>query len=542
MIGNRLGRWRIEHELGQGGMGRVFLAHEQLDGQPAEAEPRRAALKILSAQLAQEPGFVARFHREIEALRKLQHPHIVQFYEAGEHQGCHYYAMEYIDGEPLDEVLRKRGRLPWEEVLDLALQLCPALKHAHDHGVIHRDIKLSNLILSPNGTVKLTDFGVAKVFATTRLTVTNAVVGTAEYLSPEQAAGKPVTLRSDLYSLGVVLYTLLTGRTPFQASSMMDMLHKHQFARFDPPKEYIPDLPHDFNAIICQLLEKDPEKRPADGLVLGRQLERLRRKLARKDQPTSDYIRPQRTVVEGGGDTEEGDDGEAGPGPATLMSRLMRAEIEALNRAGPLGRLINRGWVLMILLAGVIFLLVWGLWPKPPEEYLRDAEAAYAAGDPDRAVELLDKLDRKHPGHALSEDVKSLRHQIIMDRAHQKARSRAGELSLPASEAERFYREGVHLLAGGQIAAARERWQRLVDAFTGVAAEESWVRLARNALEATANSKADPVAVIDEAIRLAKSDPDKGGRRLEAVRELYRGREEPAVKAALERLAAALRQ
>src|SRR5262249_9466130 len=218
MIGERLGKWIIYKELGRGGMGRVYLANEEIGG-------RRAAIKILAAELAQDVRFLQRFQREIDILSRLEHPNIVRFYESGLENGLYFYAMEYVEGESLDEVLHRDGRLPWPEVLDAALQICPALKHAHDHGIIHRDLKPPNLLRTAAGVIKLTDFGIAKAFASTQLTSTAGVVGTAEFLSPEQAAGKPVTKRSDLYSLGVVLYTLLTGRVPFEGTSFLDLLH-----------------------------------------------------------------------------------------------------------------------------------------------------------------------------------------------------------------------------------------------------------------------------------------------------------------------------
>ena len=208
MIGENLGKWRIFKELGRGGMGRVYLAQEEATG-------RQAALKVLAPELAQDVGFLQRFQREIETLSQLTHPNIVRFYESGFENGHYFYAMEYVDGQSLDEGLLAQKRMPWRDVLDIALQLCPALRHVHDHGVIHRDLKPSNIIRTAAGHVKLMDFGIAKIFAGSHLTATGGVVGTAEYISPEQASGKPVTKRSDLYSFGVVLYTLLVGRPPF---------------------------------------------------------------------------------------------------------------------------------------------------------------------------------------------------------------------------------------------------------------------------------------------------------------------------------------
>src|SRR5262249_12251608 len=248
------------------------------------APAERVAVKVLTAALAQDPGFELRFRREVEVLRQLDHPNVVRYYESGTHDGHSFFAMEYVDGTDFEDLLHEHGSLPWPA--GLALQVSLALKHAHDRGVIHRDLKPSNLLRATDGTVKLTDFGIAKVFAGTHLTATGGVVGTAEYLSPEQAVGKPVSKRSDLYSLGVVLYTLLTGRTPFEGETLVDLLHKHRYAQFDLPRKLVPDLPHDLETVVCQLLAKDPAERPADGLVLHRQLDRIRRKLERKARNT----------------------------------------------------------------------------------------------------------------------------------------------------------------------------------------------------------------------------------------------------------------
>src|SRR5262249_10992036 len=174
----------------------------------------------------------------------------------------------------------------WKEVLAVAMQICPALKHAHDHGVIHRDIKTQNLFYTDDGVVKLMDFGIAKVFSGKQLTITGGLVGTAEFLSPEQAAGKQVTHRSDLYSFGVVLYTILTGRTPFQGRSTLDLMHKHRFAKVEPPRRLAPEIPWELNQIVCELLEKDPAKRPANAQVLLRQMETFHNKIKRREQHT----------------------------------------------------------------------------------------------------------------------------------------------------------------------------------------------------------------------------------------------------------------
>src|SRR5437763_2390956 len=162
MIGMRLGNWVLDRKIGQGGAGTVYLAHA--DPSPPEGPPR-AAVKVLAAELAADPGFLGRFQREIEVLGKLDHPGIVKLYDSGSQDARYYFAMEYVEGQSYETIRKDKVRLPWREVLELALQIAPALKHAHDRGVIHRDLKPANLLRGPDGQVKLTDFGIASLFA-----------------------------------------------------------------------------------------------------------------------------------------------------------------------------------------------------------------------------------------------------------------------------------------------------------------------------------------------------------------------------------------
>jgi serine/threonine-protein kinase len=429
MIGTRLGNWVIDKELGRGGMGQVYLAHEDVPG------GRQAAVKVLSPELAQESGFRQRFQREVDILRKLSHPHIVHFYEAGVQDGRHYYAMEYVPGRNFEQILRDTGRLPWKDVLDVALQVCPALKQAHDYGIIHRDIKPQNLLRAEDGSVKLTDFGIAKVFAGKQLTATGGLVGTAEYLSPEQAAGKQVTARSDLYSFGVVLYLLVTGRAPFTGRSVLELMHKHRYSQFDPPQRIVPQIPSELDEIICSLLEKDPAHRPANSHVLQRRLESLLRKAERQHSLTVDES--DRTLAEGPAQVELPDEATepAVPGPATLMSRLMRREL-ARGPRGPVAAFFNQPVVLGALLLVCLGIMVWGIWFRPkPEE------------------------------------------------------SAAAQTTAP-SEAERFYHIGQRL-SGDNPQGARQVWNNLIQAFQGVEGEQRWVRLAERDLKRLDNSESD---------------------------------------------------
>jgi serine/threonine-protein kinase len=282
----QLGPYRIGRRLGRGGMGTVFAGENVETGQAA-------AVKILSPHLADDPGFRERFEGEIETLKKLRHPNIVELFGWGEEDGHLFYAMELVDGTNLEQELARGRRFSWRETTQIALALCKALKHAHDRGVIHRDIKPANLLLAPDGVVKLSDFGIAKLFGNSGMTMDGGVLGTAEYMSPEQAEGKTVTSRCDLYSLGGVIYALLAGKSPFQARSLPEMLHLQRTAVPDSIQRYAPDTPDELDRIISQLLEKDPARRIPNALVLARRLEAMVRALSipkRTDGGMSDTV------------------------------------------------------------------------------------------------------------------------------------------------------------------------------------------------------------------------------------------------------------
>jgi serine/threonine-protein kinase len=519
MNGVRLGPWVIDEKLGSGGMGTVWLARR---AGAVPGEPQVAAVKVLAPELAMDPGFIERFRREIDILRRLDHPHIVRFLESaagGEHT---WFAMEYVDGTSLEAVLALRRRLPWDEVLDLAVQIAPALKHAHDRGVIHRDLKPSNLLFGPDG-VKLSDFGIASLFASRHLTVTGGVVGTAEYLSPEQAAGKPVTPRSDLYSLGVVLYTLLTGRNPFEGE-VVDLLHKHRFAQFEQPSRLVPDLPGDFEEVICQLLDKDPGRRPADAGVLARRLGVLRRRMEFK----SAQAQTETTKL----DLRQA---SAGEGPATLMSKLMRAELERMNRGGPVKQFFNRPWVIVTLFALCVSTLVWAFWPASAEGLFRRGEALMMSEDPDDWANGWDRYLKR-----LAEDFPDYhREEVAQFRKKYDSYTAARQTAIkvrqagPMTEPQWFYQEGLRRQQLGDEAGARRSWQNLVDAFREVPTEQPWVRLAEKQLAGGLDEKgpARQWQPVRDAVKKARDLREEGKAKeaeaiLHGLRELYR--DEPA--------------
>jgi serine/threonine-protein kinase len=524
MIGVRLGPWIIDEEIGRGGMGAVYKAHRAPN---AGEGPALAAVKVLAAELAIEAGFQQRFQREIDILRKVEHPNIVHFYESGVQDNRYYYAMELITGSSFEVLRDSRGRVPWLEVLDLAWQISPALKHAHDRGIIHRDLKPSNILRAVDPShpevppvIKLTDFGIASLFASPHLTVTGGVIGTPEYLSPEQAAGKPVTRRSDLYSLGVVLYTLVTGVTPFTGEPL-DLLHKHRFAQFDRPGRVIPDLPPDLDDLICNLLEKEPSKRPGDAQVLFRRLDSLRRKLARQAAShADDTLLPSGLTPPPGGRV----------GPATLASRLVRQELENLDRGGPLKRFFNHPVVLVTLFVLCVGLLIWGLWPMSAETLYQRGAALMASKDPDdweRAWEqFLNRLEEKHPDHAYRAEVDEFRQRLLESRAQRLARKvDPAQARLP--EGQWFLEKARRLRDTGDAEGARRLLRALIEAYRDVPDEAVWVARAEQELK---KKPADPKkreslrTALERARKLQEEGRAAEAKALrEALTELYRG-------------------
>ncbi|MBX6314104.1 MAG: serine/threonine protein kinase, partial [Isosphaeraceae bacterium] len=222
MIGQKLGSFRIEAKIGSGAMGAVYRAIQEPKG-------RVAAVKVIAGEYAQKGDTaLRRFNRESEILQQLRHPNIVRCLAVGRSQGTLYFAMEFIAGGTLQDLIQRRGYLPWRETVELGIQICDALHYAHEHGVIHRDLKPSNLMVTETGQVKLTDFGIAKDLDATALTGTGRTLGTAAYMAPEQIRGTPeISHKTDLYALGCVLYQMLTGDPPFPARTAVSFMHAH---------------------------------------------------------------------------------------------------------------------------------------------------------------------------------------------------------------------------------------------------------------------------------------------------------------------------
>jgi len=459
MIGVKIGTWMLEAELGRGTWGTVYRATSE-DG------TRQAALKMLTHESTRFPEFQARFIREMLALQRLDHPNIAKYYESGVHAGTAFYASELIVGTDCATQLRTAPRtdelgLGWKEcVLSIAVQASRALKHGHHRSILHRSIKPANCILMPNGVVKLTDFGVGKIVNIAPLTLPAEPFGSAAFLAPEFFNGKPITRRSDFYSLGCTLYTLLTGRPPFTAASASEYMHKHCYVLPDRPNQFLPKLPHDFDDLICALIAKDPNRRPTTAVEIIEALDAIRGKCERKGEivawPSAD------------GDT-------TGPMPALAD---IPDHAEELPRP-----LMRRPAVVIPLFLGLIALvLALGFWPRPSaEELFAKAQPLLQSENPDdwdRAWDdYLQPLSERYP-NKYTEELRALRVEL-RDRKRLRSSIAEGVKLKPQSDEERRYLRAMALAQSGHLGEARTIWNELKQA---PEPKSRWAKLAQDAI------------------------------------------------------------
>lgn len=336
MIGHELGgRYQVIERIGGGGMALVYRAHDILLN-------RNVAIKVLRNQFVHDEEFIRRFRREAQSAASLSHPNVVSIYDVGQEDEVHYIVMEYIEGKNLNEIIKERAPMQVDESVRIASQICDALDHAHMNQIIHRDIKPHNILIGRNGRVKVTDFGIARAVTSTTITQTGSVVGSVHYFSPEHAKGVTTGEKSDLYSLGIVLYQMLTGVLPFLGESPISVALKHLQEEFEEPRLLNPLIPQSVENVILKSMRKNPEERYQSAKQMLQDLEtcllperRSEAKMQFQDDDDEDRtriipaIKPlQRGLSSRGGGDERIRSMEETPAPAPVKRKKPRRAVD----------------------------------------------------------------------------------------------------------------------------------------------------------------------------------------------------------------------
>jgi serine/threonine-protein kinase len=438
----RVGPFQLEEKLGVGGMGVVYKATYLKTGQ-------KVAVKMLAPDLTADPKVAKRFEREMEILQKLKHPNIIRYYGGSTSGNQRWYAMELIAGGALDRIIKQKGKLEWEDVIDYGIQIAMALEHSHAAGVIHRDLKPANLLLAANNTIKLTDFGIARDTDATALTQAGKTVGTMAYMAPEQITGKhPISRKTDLYALGCVLYEMLTGKTPFESPTQPEVMFKHLEAEPPPVREIAWQTPVWLEELIEELMSKDPNDRPFDALAVQVKLQEVKKKVGEK-----------RTVV---GQTKGAAAGVTMQGDA-VVTRSVSKKKKKKKEITPIW---ERWWFLTACLLLLVGGVAWVIRPEGEEKsFARIQTIVLKPGKPDdNLLEAKMDLERFVASYPEGVHTKEALEWISIAEGILKGRKASTRLTLgnkPETEAEKLLLEAQSYENFGERLTAMERYEAM---------------------------------------------------------------------------------
>ena len=493
-----IGPFLIEKRLGVGGMGVVYKATYTKNGGDV-------ALKVLPLVLTANKKLVDRFDREMAILKKLKHPRIVQFYGGGEQDGQHFYAMEYINGGTLAELLKEQVRLPWQQVIEFGMQICEALEYAHEQGIVHRDLKPANLFLGQDGKLRLGDFGIARDSDATALTASGSTVGTQAYMAPEQITGKlPISNKTDLYALGCVLFEMLTGHVPFQGAASMEVLLKHIN---EPPAKIrteVMDCPVFLEQVVLQLLAKSPDKRPHDALMVQVALEEVLERVAAKTSTMTQ-------MTEGAGQTAI--DSSHFIDPAQLK-KLLGKKKKKRKATGPIW---ERGWFLATCLAVMLGGIAWSLMPPSEEKLFAAAQPLMQSDDPVKWQEANDRylksLLERFPHGKHADEARDSIDKLEMHRTERGIETRLRLGQDPKHEAERLFLQARAFERFGDNLTAREQYRAMIDVLKDREEDRSYRNLAKRQLAVVENAgdgNVDRKQIVNDALKKAREEYGNG--------------------------------
>jgi hypothetical protein len=486
---HRLGPFVLKERLGAGGMGVVYRA--------THVESRRHfAVKVLSAKAAGNKRIVARFSRELEILKALKHPNIVRCFGGGRQGNEIYLVMELVDGGSIAGQIRRRSRLSWEAAIDYALQICDGLAYAHEWGIVHRDLKSANILLTKEGQVKIADFGIARVQYGKKLTAAKHTVGTMAYIAPEQIKGDPpISHRTDLYTLGCVLFEMLTGRLPFVAETMAQLIYQHM--EETPPRvsTIALDCPIWLDALVNQLLEKDPLKRPHDAKAVAQALREAKEKSV-SGTGVAQAVTGGPSALRVGADKNE----------AKEARELLGKKKKRKRKKVPF---YERAWFLAACLTLVVSAAAWSFWPLNERQLFERATKLMDSGDELKWKEARDKyLDPlliKYPHGEFEPKVKEYIDRIEMAQAEKRLKMHAKRGFTPDSEGERLYADAQRFEQFGDRLTALEKYQSIAKLLPPEGKDRPFVKLAEKRAGELMNQSESP----DERLALVQKRLDE---------------------------------